>query len=104
MPMRNSDSDTAQRLAEVIASGDIERAQRLVAGYRQEVVDSVAAAGSGLERELLLAEALESTRMLLRLARSLRSQVGVQLRETKRTAEYLHAMGAGTRTSWNFKA
>jgi hypothetical protein len=86
--MPNSVSDTAQKLAEAIAFGDVEGAQALLAAFQLEVLDGAAAANSPLEREARLEEALRSTRTLLHLARSLRAYAGAGLRETNRTLGY----------------
>ncbi len=86
--MPNSDTNTAQKLAEAIALGDIEGAQALLAAFQLEVLSGAAAAGSPLEREVVLAEALRSTKTLLHLARSLRAHAGASLRETNRALGY----------------
>jgi hypothetical protein len=83
MQTPNSVSSTAQKLAEAIAFGDIEGAQALLASFQLEVLDGVASANSPLERDVLLAEAIRSTRTLLQLARSLRAYASGSLRETK---------------------
>jgi hypothetical protein len=91
MPMPSSDTKTAQKLAEAIASGDVEGAQGLLAAFQSEVVTSVAAACSPLEREVLLTEAIRATRTMLHLARSLRAHAGASLREANRTLGYQEA-------------
>lgn len=80
--MPNSATDTVQKLAEAIAYGDVEGAQALLAAFQGEVLNGVTAAASPLEREVLLAEAIRSTRTMLHLARSLRAHANGSLRET----------------------
>ena len=86
--MPNSASDTTQKLAEAIAFGDIEGAQALLAAFQLEVLNGVADAVSPLERDVLLAEAIRSTRTLLHLARSLRAHASASLREANCTLGY----------------
>ncbi len=100
--MPSSDTDTAQKLAEAIAQGDVEGAQALLAAFQVEVLGGAAAANSPLEREVLLAEALRSTRTLLHLARSLRAYAGASLRETNRALGYSGA--AAEPRTWRFEA
>ena len=100
--MPTSVSDTAQKLAEAIASGDVEGAQALLAVFQLEVLGGAAAANSALEREVMLAEALRSTRTLLHLARSLRAYAGAELRETNRTLGYSGA--APESRTWRVEA
>ena len=80
-----------QKLAEAIAFGDVEGAQALLAAFQSETVTRVAAAGSPLEREVLLTEAIRATRTMLHLARSLRAHAGASIRETNRTLGYQEA-------------
>jgi hypothetical protein len=89
--MLSSDTDTAQKLAEAIAFGDVEGAQALLAAFQREVVNGVSAAVSPLERQVLLAEAIRSTRTLLHLARSLRAHANASLRETNCALGYRRA-------------
>jgi len=100
--MPNSVSDTAQKLAEAIAFGDVEGAQALLAAFQLEVLGGAASANSSLEREVLLAEALRSTRTLLHLARSLRAYAGASLRETNRALGY--GGGAPDSRTWHIEA
>jgi hypothetical protein len=100
--MPNSVTDTAQKLAEAIAFGDVEGAQALLAAFQLEVLTGAEAANSPLEREALLAEAIRSTRTLLHLARSLRAYASASLRETNRALGYRGA-SAEPRT-WHVEA
>jgi hypothetical protein len=100
--MPNSATDTAQKLAEAIAFGDVEGAQALLAAFQLEVLTGAAATNSALEREALLAEAIRSTRTLLHLARSLRAHASASLRETNRALGY-SATSAEPRT-WRVEA
>ena len=100
--MPNSVTDTAQKLAEAIAGGDVEGAQALLAAFQVEVLNGVTATSSQLEREMALEEALRSTKTLLHLARSLRAHAGAALRETNRALGY-GGPRAETR-SWNVEA
>jgi hypothetical protein len=100
--MPNSDSDTAQKLAEAIAFGDVEGAQALLAAFQLEVLNGVSGSGSPLEHDAVLEEALRSTRTLLHLARSLRAHASASLRETNRTLGYSGAPAEPT--SWNVEA
>ncbi|MGA3028970.1 MAG: hypothetical protein ABSF98_29885 [Bryobacteraceae bacterium] len=95
-------TDTAQKLAEAIALGDVEGAKSLLAAFQREVLSGVAAADSPLQREVLLAEAIRSTRTLLHLARSLRAYAGASLRETNRALGYSGA--SAEPRSWHFDA
>jgi hypothetical protein len=102
MQMPSSATDTAQKLAEAIAYGDVEGAQALLAAFQLEVLSNAVAANSPLEREVLLAEAIRSTRTLLHLARSLRAYAGASLRETNRALGY-RGTSAEPRT-WHVEA
>jgi hypothetical protein len=86
--MPNSVTDTAQKLAEAIAFGDVEGAQALLAAFQVEVLNGITATPSQLQREAALEEALRSTKTLLHLARSLRAHAGAALRETTRALGY----------------
>lgn len=100
--MPNLATDTAQKLAEAIASGDIEGAQALLAAFQLEVLSGVASSNSPLEREVLLAEAIRSTKTLLHLARSLRAYAGASLRETNCALGYCGT--AGEPRTWRMEA
>jgi hypothetical protein len=100
--MPNSVSNTAQKLAEAIAFGDVEGAQALLATFQLEVLSGVTGSGSPLERDAVLEEALRSTRTLLHLARSLRAHAGASLREANRTLGY-SGPSPESRT-WNVEA
>jgi len=86
-----SAGDTAQKLAEAIAFGNVEGAQTLLA-----------AAHSPLEREALLEEAIRSTKTLLHLARSLRAYASASLRETNRQLGY--SGPSETARTWRLEA
>ena len=100
--MPSSASDTAQKLAEAIACGDVEGAQGLLAAFQKEVIARAGEAQSPLEREVLLEEAIRSTKTLLHLARSLRAYASASLRETNRQLGYSEP--AETQRMWRLEA
>ena len=100
--MPSSVTDTTQKLAEAIAFGDVEGAQALLAAFQREVIGDVSAAGSPLEREVLLVEAIRSTKTLLHLARTLRAHAGACLRETTRELGYRG--GSAEPRTWHLEA
>ena len=97
-----SASDTAQKLAEAIAFGDVEGAQSLLAAFQREVIARAGDAQSPLEREALLEEAIRSTKTLLHLARSLRAYASASLRETNRQLGY--SRPSETPRTWRLEA
>ena len=97
-----SAGDTAQKLAEAIAFGNVEGAQTLLAAFQSEVIARAGAAHSPLEREALLEEAIRSTKTLLHLARSLRAYASASLRETNRQLGY--SGPSETARTWRLEA
>jgi len=100
--MPHSATDTAQKLAEAIAFGDVEGAQTLLASFQNEVIVRAGEAQSPLEREALLEEAIRSTKTLLHLARSLRAYANASLRDTNRQLGYCGT--AETKRTWRLDA
>jgi len=101
--MPSSDTDTAQKLAEAIAFGDVEGAQALLSSFQSEVLKHVTSAASPLERQILLADAIKSTRTLLHLARSLRAHANAALRGTNCVLGYGEAAALAP-TTWRLDA